>query len=78
MPSYNKVMLMGHLTRTPELRYTASGSAVADFGMAVAELPEHVSPQKSGITDDQLRSARAQAAAYLTRVRERSELATHG
>jgi len=48
------------------------------LGLAVADLPEHLSPQKSGITDDQLRSARAQAAAYLTRVRERSELATHG
>jgi len=35
MPSYNKVMLMGHLTRTPEVRYTGSGSAVASFGMAV-------------------------------------------
>jgi len=35
MPSYNKVMLMGHLTRTPELRYTGGGGAVASFGMAV-------------------------------------------
>ena len=35
MPSYNKVMLMGHLTRTPEVRYTGSGSAVASFGLAV-------------------------------------------
>ena len=35
MPSLNKVFLMGNLTRDPELRYTASGSAVADFGIAV-------------------------------------------
>lgn len=35
MVSLNKVFLMGNLTRDPELRYTASGSAVADFGLAV-------------------------------------------
>lgn len=35
MPSYNKVLLMGNLTRDPELRFTASGSAVASFGLAV-------------------------------------------
>jgi single-strand DNA-binding protein len=31
----NKVMLIGNLTREPELRYTPSGTAVADLGMAV-------------------------------------------
>lgn len=35
MPNFNKVLLMGNLTRDPELRYTPSGSAVADFGVAV-------------------------------------------
>jgi len=35
MPNYNKVFLMGHLTRDPELRYTAGGAAVASFGLAV-------------------------------------------
>ncbi|NIP99204.1 MAG: single-stranded DNA-binding protein [Nitrospinaceae bacterium] len=35
MASFNKVLLMGNLTRDPELRYTASGAAVASFGMAV-------------------------------------------
>lgn len=35
MASLNKVFLMGNLTRDPELRYTASGSSVADFGIAV-------------------------------------------
>ena len=34
MPSLNKVMLMGNLTRDPELRYTPSGTAVVQFGMA--------------------------------------------
>ena len=28
MASYNKVLLMGNLTRDPELRYLQSGSAV--------------------------------------------------
>ena len=35
MASFNKVMLMGNLTRDPELRYTSNGSAVASFGIAV-------------------------------------------
>ncbi len=35
MANFNKVMLMGNLTRDPELRYTANGSAVAGFGLAV-------------------------------------------
>jgi len=35
MPSFNKVLLMGNLTRDPELRFIASGTAVASFGMAI-------------------------------------------
>ena len=35
MANFNKVMLMGNLTRDPELRYTANGSAVANFGLAM-------------------------------------------
>ena len=35
MPSYNKVLLMGHLTRDTELRYLpGSQTAVVDFGIA--------------------------------------------
>lgn len=37
MPSHNSVTLIGHLTRDPELRYIPSGTAVADFGLAVNE-----------------------------------------
>ncbi len=33
--SFNKVFLMGNLTRDPELRYTASGAGVTSFGLAV-------------------------------------------
>ena len=32
--SLNKVMLLGNLTRDPELRYTPQGTAVCTFGMA--------------------------------------------
>jgi single-strand DNA-binding protein len=35
MASLNKVMLIGNLTRDPELRYTPSGSAVCEFGLAM-------------------------------------------
>jgi len=35
MASYNKVILMGNLTRDPELRYTPSGAPICSFGLAV-------------------------------------------
>lgn len=35
MPNLNKVILAGHLTRAPELRYTTNGTAVTKFGIAV-------------------------------------------
>ena len=35
MPSFNRVMLIGHLTRDPELRYTPGNAPVVNFGLAV-------------------------------------------
>ena len=35
MADYNKVILLGRLTRDPELRYTPSGQALAKIGLAV-------------------------------------------
>lgn len=35
MASFNKVILVGNLTRDPELRYTPKGTAVAKIGLAV-------------------------------------------
>ena len=35
MASFNKVMLMGNLTRDPEIKYTPKGTAIADIGLAV-------------------------------------------
>lgn len=37
MASYNKVILMGNLTRDPEMRYVPSGTAVTNFGLAMNE-----------------------------------------
>ncbi len=35
MPNLNKVMLMGNLTRDPEIKYTPKGMAIANFGIAI-------------------------------------------
>lgn len=35
MASFNKVILVGNLTRDPELRYTPKGTAIAKIGIAV-------------------------------------------
>lgn len=37
MPSFNRVILMGNLTRDPELRYIPSGMAVSDVRLAVTD-----------------------------------------
>ena len=35
MASFNKVILMGNLTRDPELRYTPKGTAIAEISLAI-------------------------------------------
>lgn len=35
MANLNKVMLIGNLTRDPEVKYTPKGSAVTDIGLAI-------------------------------------------
>ncbi len=35
MTSFNKVILIGNLTRDPEMRYTPNGTPVTTFGLAV-------------------------------------------
>lgn len=35
MANLNKVLLIGNLTRDPELKYTPSGKAVVNFGLAI-------------------------------------------
>lgn len=36
MASFNKVILVGNLTRDPQVKYTPSGTAVAEIGLAVS------------------------------------------
>ena len=35
MPSFNRVVLMGNLTRDPQVRYTTGGTAVTDVSLAI-------------------------------------------
>lgn len=35
MPSFNKLILVGHVTRDPELRYTPNQKEIVKFGLAV-------------------------------------------
>lgn len=35
MANFNRVILMGNLTRDPELRYTPKGTAIAKLGLAI-------------------------------------------
>jgi single-strand DNA-binding protein len=37
MANYNRVILVGRLTRDPQLRYIPSGTAVSDVGLAVTD-----------------------------------------
>lgn len=35
MPNLNRVLLMGNLTRDPEIKYTPNGTAVCELGLAI-------------------------------------------
>lgn len=35
MASFNRVLLIGNVTRDPEIRFTAKGTPVAELGLAV-------------------------------------------
>ena len=48
--SLNKVMLIGNLTRDPELRYTSKGTAVCSFGIATNR---YWTPSDGGETQEQ-------------------------
>ncbi len=43
MASHNRVILMGNLTRDPEIRYLQSGMAVSDIGVAVNDKRKNAS-----------------------------------
>ena len=46
MASFNKVILLGNLTRDPEVRYTPKGTAVTELGMAVNRVYTAVNGEK--------------------------------
>ena len=50
MASFNKVILMGNLTRDPEIRQAGSGVKVADLGLAVTESWRDKSGQTKEVT----------------------------
>jgi len=52
MTGFNRVILIGHLTKNPELKYTSSGTPIARFALAVNridkqgdEMKEEACPQ---------------------------------
>ena len=51
MASVNKVILVGHLGRDPELRYTPSGAAVANFSLATNDVWTDKSGEKQERTE---------------------------
>ena len=50
MSSFNKVILMGNLTRDPELRQTPTGAKVAELRLAVSETWRDKSGQSKEVT----------------------------
>jgi single-strand DNA-binding protein len=50
MANYNKVLLMGNLTRDPELKALPSGTSVAEFGLAINRVWSDQSGQKREAT----------------------------
>ena len=50
LPEQNTVLLTGRLTRDPELKYTASGTAMCRFGLAVNR--RYMDPKSGDWKDD--------------------------
>ena len=40
MASFNKVILVGNLTRDPQVKYTTGGTAVTEIGLALAAMQQ--------------------------------------
>jgi len=51
MANLNKVLLIGRLTRDPELRYTQNGSPVTNFSLAISSFYTDASGEKKESTD---------------------------
>jgi single-strand DNA-binding protein len=50
MSSFNKVILMGNLTKDPEVRFIPSGTAVADLSLAINETFKNKSGEQTETT----------------------------
>ncbi|HEX3036772.1 MAG TPA: single-stranded DNA-binding protein [Thermodesulfobacteriota bacterium] len=51
MGALNKVMLIGNLGSDPEIRYTASGQAVANFNLATTEVYTNKDEERQELTE---------------------------
>jgi single-strand DNA-binding protein len=73
MANLNKVMLIGNLTRDPELRYTPKGTAVADIALAINRVwnnEQNVRQEETTFVDITLWGRQAELAQqYLTKGR---------
>ena len=70
MANLNKVFLMGNLTRDPEIRYTPSGAAVCNFGMAINrqwKTPDGESRKETCFVDCQMWGRRGEVIAEYLR-----------
>jgi single-strand DNA-binding protein len=71
MASFNRVILVGNLTRDPELRYIPSGTAVCEVGLAVNDRRKNASGEwieETTFVDVTLWSRTAEVASeYLTK-----------
>lgn len=50
MSNFNKVILLGNLTRAPELKYTQSGTALCKFGLATNKVYTSNGEKKEKVT----------------------------
>jgi single-strand DNA-binding protein len=50
MSSFNKIIIVGHLGRDPELRYTPQGHAVCSFSVATTEKRKDTTGEQQDIT----------------------------
>lgn len=57
MASFNKVILLGNVTRDPELRYISNGTAVTDIGLAVND--RRKTPPANGLRKQHLSTSRS-------------------
>lgn len=50
MASFNKIIIIGHLGRDPEMRYTPQGTAVCNFSVATSERRKDKSGEYQDVT----------------------------